>query len=110
MGRQEYFDIGCGLVRDLTLRLLVQGVEVIGTNAWNLDQGFRATKDEFQKMHCKKVLWRAHFVGAGKEHCQIENLTNLDSLPRPTGFKVACFPVNLKRASAGWVRPVAILK
>jgi kynurenine formamidase len=37
-------------------------------------------------------------------------LANLDQLPRPFGFKVACFPVKLTGGSAGWSRVVAILE
>ena len=40
----------------------------------------------------------------------MEKLANLEALPRPHGFKVACFPVKIKDASAGWVRPVAIFE
>ena len=29
---------------------------------------------------------------------------------RATGFKVACFPVKIKAASAGWTRAVAIIE
>ena len=39
----------------------------------------------------------------------MEKVTNLDLLPA-TGFKVACFPIKIEGASAGWVRPVAILE
>jgi kynurenine formamidase len=38
----------------------------------------------------------------------MEKLANLDKLP-PYGFKVACFPVKIEAASAGWTRAVAIL-
>jgi len=109
-GNPEYFDTGCGLVRESTLWLLDQGVKVIGTDAWGLDQPFWAIKEEFQRSHRKEVLWQAHFAGIEKEYCQIEKLANLDKLPAPTGFKVACFPVKLKAASAGWCRAVAILE
>lgn len=108
-GKAEYFDIGCGLVRESTLWLLDQGVKVIGTDAWGLDRPFWAIKEEFQRNHRKEVLWEAHYAGLEREYCQIEKLANLDKLPGPTGFKVACFPVNLKGASAGWCRAVAIL-
>lgn len=108
-GKAEYFDMGCGLVKDSTLWLLDHGVKVIGTDAWGLDQPFWAIKEEFQRTHRKEVLWQAHFAGLEKEYCQIEKLANLDLLPEPTGFKVACFPVKLKAASAGWCRTVAIL-
>jgi hypothetical protein len=30
--------------------------------------------------------------------------------PGPFGFKVAAFPIKIERASAGWVRAVAILE
>jgi kynurenine formamidase len=34
---------------------------------------------------------------------------NLDKLP-PTDFKVALFPIKIKRASGAWCRAVAILE
>jgi len=39
----------------------------------------------------------------------MEKLANLDQLP-DTGFEVQCFPVKIKAASAGWCRPVAIIR
>jgi kynurenine formamidase len=38
----------------------------------------------------------------------MEKLYNLDQLPGD-GFMVTCFPFKIKAASAGWVRPVAML-
>lgn len=108
-GKSEYFEIGCGLVRDSTLWLLSQGVKVIGTDAWGLDRPFWAIRDEFQRTHRKTILWQAHYAGMDKEYCQIEKLANLDMLPAPFGFKVSCFPVKLKGGSAAWCRAVAIL-
>ncbi len=35
---------------------------------------------------------------------------NLGQIPRPHGFKLACFPINIKEASGAWVRPVAIVE
>jgi kynurenine formamidase len=37
----------------------------------------------------------------------MEKLHNLESLPGD-GFMVACFPVKIRDASAGWTRAVAI--
>jgi kynurenine formamidase len=54
------------------------------------------------------IIWQAHYVGIEKEYCQIEKLANLDQLP-PFGFKVACFPCKIEKASAGWTRAVAII-
>jgi kynurenine formamidase len=39
----------------------------------------------------------------------MEKLSNLDALPS-SGFKVACFPVKIHKASAGWTRAVAIIE
>ena len=41
-------------------------------------------------------------------YCHLEKLHNLEALP-DAGFTVACFPVKIKAASAGWTRAVAIL-
>jgi kynurenine formamidase len=39
----------------------------------------------------------------------MEKLHNLEALPAD-GFMVACFPVKVHRASAGWTRAVAIFE
>jgi kynurenine formamidase len=57
-----------------------------------------------------KLLWEAHFAGIEREYCQIEKLANLEQLPSPHGFKVACFPVKLEGGSAGWTRVVAMVE
>ena len=51
----------------------------------------------------------SNFHGKDKEYCHIENLTNLDKIPEPFGFKVAVFPVKIEKAGGGWVRAVAII-
>jgi kynurenine formamidase len=56
------------------------------------------------------LIWAAHRVGIEREYCQIEKLANLDQLPRPYGFKAACFPVKLEGGSAGWTRVVAMIE
>ena len=40
---------------------------------------------------------------------EVQLFTNLDQLP-VTGFKVSCFPVSIKAASAGWARVVAFVE
>jgi kynurenine formamidase len=109
-GTLDYFFAGCGLVRESTLWLIEQGVRIIGTDAWGLDRPFDAIRADFQRTHDKTIIWSAHYAGIEKEYCQIEKLTNLDKLPRPTGFKIACFPVKIRGASAGWVRVAAIFE
>ena len=48
-------------------------------------------------------------AGAECIYCHMEKLNHLEQLP-PFGFRVICFPVNIKNGSAGWTRPVAIIE
>jgi kynurenine formamidase len=46
--------------------------------------------------------------GWAVEWIRLEKLHNLEALP-PHGFTIACFPVKIRGASAGWTRAVALL-
>ena len=106
-GKKEYFDQGCGMLRDSTLWLIDQGVRVMGTDAWGWDRPLWAIAKEFEETGNKEILWAAHRVGMEKEYYHIEKLANLDTLPKPYGFTVSCLPIKLKNGSAGWCRAVA---
>jgi kynurenine formamidase len=109
-GKKEYFDAGCGVGAAATRWLIEQGIKVMGIDAWGWDRPFWAMREEFQRTGDPRVIWEAHRVGMDLEYCQIEKLANLDQLPFPTGFTVACFPVKLTGGSAGWCRAVAIIE
>ena len=104
----EYFQQP-GLTRESTLWLVEQGVKVIGIDAYSLDRSFEDIAEEFRATGNGDLIWEAHFAGIEREYCQIEKLANLDRIPRPSGFKVACFPIKVHRGSAGWCRPVAFV-
>lgn len=89
--------------------LLERGVRVVGTDGWSWDVPLPFEGEEFEKNHDASIIWEAHRVGRDKAYCHIEKLTNLDQLP-VTGFKVSCFPVSIKAASAGWARVVAFVE
>lgn len=99
-----------GMSREAVLWLLDKGVKVIGTDTWGFDKPIKEMIKDYLKTKDKQHLWPAHFVGKEREYCHIEKLVNLDKLPSPFGFKIACFPVNIKGASAGWTRVVAIIE
>ena len=107
-GSPEYFLQGAGMTRESTLCLIEKGVKIMGTDAWGFDRPFFAIAKEFAETKDRRLIWAAHFTGIEREYLHIEKLANLDHLP-PFGFKVACFPVKITRASAGWCRAVAIL-
>ncbi len=107
-GTPRYLVSGCGMGRDATLWLLEQGVKIVGTDAWSWDRPLPYIAEEFRATGNSGIIWEGHFAGIEKEYCHMEKLTNLDKLP-PHGFHVACFPIKISRASAGWTRAVAIL-
>ncbi|MEW6481873.1 MAG: cyclase family protein [bacterium] len=98
-----------GMSREATLWLVEKGVKIIGTDAVGFDRGWGVMFSEYIEKRDKNLLWPAHFAGREKEYCHIEKMANLDKIPKPFGFKIACFPVKVEKASAGWCRAVAII-
>lgn len=108
LGSEEYFEQP-GMTRESTLWLVERGIKVIGIDAYGFDRKFADMAKEFEETGDGRVIWEAHFAGIEREYCQIEKLANLQEIPRPTGFKVACFPIKVEAASGGWCRPVAFV-
>lgn len=102
----EYPDKGVGLGWESTLWLLNRGVHVIGTDAWGLDQPFSRMRQAYESSGNPSVIWPSHYAGRIIPYLQLEKLTNLEQLP-PIGFTIYCFPINIRKASAGWCRVVA---
>jgi kynurenine formamidase len=107
-GTAEYVAAGCGMGREATLYLLERGVRVTGTDAWSWDAPFVHTKEKFTRTGDAGLIWEGHKAGREIGYCHLEKLHNLEALPAH-GFTVACFPVKIRGASAGWTRAVAIL-
>jgi len=108
-GEPEYLNTGCGMGREATNWLTERGVHICGTDAWSWDAPFFHTAKKVAETGDTSLIWEGHRAGMERGYCQIEKLGNLESLPA-TGFEVACFPVKVKAASAGWCRPVAIFR
>jgi kynurenine formamidase len=107
-GRQDYVPSGCGMGAEATLYLTSRGVRVTGTDGWSWDAPFVHTAKRYADTHNANLIWEGHKSGREIGYCHIEKLHNLESLPSH-GFTIACFPVKIARASAGWTRAVAIL-
>jgi len=108
-GQADYMKRHPGVTREGTLWLIDQGIKVAGIDAWGWDKPFDVMIEDVRKGR-KEKLWAAHYAGREKEYCHIENLANLDKIPRPFGFKVAVFPIKIENAGGGWVRAVAIIE
>jgi len=107
-GAEDYVASGCGMGREATLWLTARGVRVVGTDGWSWDAPFVHTAKRFAASGDPSIIWEGHKAGREIGYCQIEKLHNLEVLP-PSGFTIACFPVKIRAASAGWTRAVAIL-
>lgn len=102
----DYIFKGCGVSPEATQWLYDKGVRVMGIDAWGWDVPLNIQAQEALEKNESGIFWAAHQVGLQYSH--MERLVNLAALP-PSGFKVACFPLKIKGASAGPARVVAIL-
>lgn len=108
-GKPGYVDRGCGMGREATLYLTERGVRVVGTDGWSWDAPFKHTAVKWRESHDASIIWEGHKAGREIPYWQMEKLHNLEALPAH-GFTVACFPVKIARASAGWTRAVAMFE
>ncbi|MEW5801729.1 MAG: cyclase family protein [bacterium] len=109
-GTPAYFTDAPGLGREGLFWLLDQGIRVIGTDCYGLDRPFFIMVEEYFKTRDKRVLWPVHCAGREREYYHMERIGNLDALPAPCGFKVACFPIKITGTGAAWSRCVAIFE
>jgi kynurenine formamidase len=103
----DYVTSGCGMGREATLYLLERGVRLTGTDGWSWDAPFVHTAAKYKATGDASIIWEGHKAGREIGYCHIEKMHNLDLLPSD-GFTIACFPVKIRGASAGWTRAVAI--
>ena len=108
-GQDDYIHAGCGMGKAATLWLLERGVRLVGTDGWSWDAPFSHTRRKVAETGDASFIWEGHRAGREIGYCHIEKLSNLEALP-DHGFTVACFPVKVARASAGWTRAVAIIE
>ena len=107
-GAPDYVARGCGMGCDATMYLLERGIRLTGTDGWSWDAPFVHTAAKFKATGNPGLIWEGHKAGRHIGYCHLEKLHNLEGLP-PHGFQIACFPVKVRAASAGWTRAVAIL-
>ena len=107
-GQPGYVDAGCGMGREATMYLTERGVRVVGTDGWSWDAPFNHTAKRWAENPDPAMIWEGHKAGRDIPYWQMEKLHNLEALP-DHGFTVACFPVKITAASAGWTRCVAIV-
>ncbi len=111
-GRDAFYDQSDYMLRgpavspEATRWLYERGVRVMGIDAWGWDGPLDRQAAQALAERRPGIFWAAHQCDL--PYSQIERLVNLGTLP-PAGFKVACFPLKIRGASAGPARAVAIL-
>jgi len=108
-GQDDYVTAGCGMGYDATMYLLERGVRLTGTDGWSWDAPFVHTRAAYEATGNAALIWEGHKAGRDIGYCHLEKLHNLEVLPA-TGFTIACFPMKIRAASAGWTRAVAIFE
>ena len=108
-GKPDFLLKGCGIGKEATIYLLDQGVRLTGTDAWSWDAPFSHTAKRYAESKDSSIIWEGHRAGMERAYCHIEKLGSLEKLP-DFGFLVSCFPFKIKKASAGFIRAVAILE
>ena len=98
----EYLTDFPGMISESCEWLLDQGVKVIGIDT----VGFELPPAQ---MFERGDLWPCHRLYRDREYWHIENLVNLEAIPRPYGFTVSVLPVKWGGATAAPIRAVAII-
>jgi kynurenine formamidase len=106
-GQDNYVTAGSGMGYEATMYLLERGIRLTGTDGWSWDAPFVHTREKYLATGNAGLIWEGHKAGRDIGYCHLEKLHNLEVLP-PTGFTIACFPMKIRAASAGWTRAVAI--
>jgi kynurenine formamidase len=106
-GHDDYVSAGCGMGYEATMYLLERGVRLTGTDAWSWDAPFVHTAEKYKESGDASIIWEGHKAGRDIGYCHLEKMHNLEALPGD-GFSIACFPMKIRGASAGWTRAVAI--
>jgi kynurenine formamidase len=102
-GEQRYLTDHPGMTAEATNWLLDQGIKLTGIDAITWDPPVWA-------MFERQQFWEAHRVMLEREYYHLENLTNLDRIGRPHGFKLSLFPVKWVNTTGAPVRAVAIVE
>ncbi len=99
----RYLTEHCGMTGESTAWLIDHGIKMMGIDAPTWD---RPVKSMFET----REFWPAHRLMMEHEYYHLENMANLDAIPKPYGFRVSVLPVKWKGTTAAPVRAVAIVE
>jgi kynurenine formamidase len=105
--KPDYNERGSGLDGASVKWLVGQGVRMITTDAFSLDIPIPRMVEKFRQGD-KDSFFPAHRAGREVEYAHAEKVVNVHLLPS-SGFKIALFPVKIRRGSGAWCRAVGIV-
>lgn len=105
-GAPDYPRHGSGLRAAGVHWLVERGIRMMGTDAYSLDIPIHIMAERL-KAGDKDSFFPVHRAGRDVEYVHTEKLVNLQVLP-PNGYKVALFPIKIRKGSGAWCRAVAI--
>ncbi len=106
LGRPDYLDYGVGISAEVVRWLREKDINVIGTDAFTIDEPFTQMARRYAQTKDSSVIWPAHYASDTLLH--YEKLTNLAQLP-PIGSLFVGPPMPLTDASAGPANPVGFV-
>ncbi len=106
LGQPDYLNWGQGITADVVRWFRQQGINVIGTDCFTIDEPFPQMVRRYAETKDPAVVWPAHFASDTLLH--FEKLTNLADLP-PVGSIFLGPPMPLPNASAGPAQPIALV-
>jgi len=107
-GKPDFTERGAGLTGEAVFWLVEQGVKVMTTDAFTLDIPIPRMAEKL-KAGDREGFFPVHRAGRKVEYLHAEKVVIPDDLPK-TGFKVALFPIKIRRGSGAWCRAVAIIE
>jgi kynurenine formamidase len=106
LGKPDYLEWGQGITAEVVRWFSTQGVNVIGTDCFTIDEPFPQMVRRYAATKDASLVWPAHYASNTLLH--FEKLTNLAELPA-LGSIFLGPPMPLPDASAGPANPIALV-
>jgi kynurenine formamidase len=99
---------GAGMDRSAIEWLLARGVRLTATDSMTQDMPIPWMEERLRAGE-RDAYFPVHFAGLRTDYVHVEKAYGLRDLPRPSGYRVAAFPVKVEGGSGAWTRFMAII-
>lgn len=99
---------GAGMDRSAIEWLLARGVRLTATDSMTQDMPIPWMEEKFRAGD-RDAYFPVHLAGQRTDYVHVEKAYGLRDLPRPSGYRVAAFPVKVEGGSGAWTRFMAFV-